>query len=526
MFITKILSSFASNILTTILHFSFVKEGLVVGILLLAFTLLIVMIFYLFLQKRSAKKLKSEVDATKVQLIEKTEIQNALFQGSIDPIIIFNLKNQVVDYNVAAEEFFGYNFFKLVGKEFPGNESFNNKFSEYLKVFKKGEGISGFNTYVKLYNGESIAVSISISPIFNSSHELTYLFFWYRDISKDQEFQKVLQQSEETYKRLFDNVNDAIIVLKKWDRRIIDANKKAYSLYGYTYLELMNSTLGLISLQIFDDYRQLDDIMSGKISSGLSTHKKKDGTIIHVEFSASVLSYKNEEVIIFVVRDITDRKIYEEQLQKSINEKEVLLREVHHRVKNNMQLINSLLELQIGTTNDAESVKTIKESQNRIRVMSMVYERLFESDDLYTIDAEKFVRSIVNYLYEVYRGSEKNIHVDYYIDKFPLNIETAVPVSLIICELVTNSFKYAFTESSYANTIEIRYNSEHQNGLPENNYKLIVVDNGKSFPYNLNPEKSSTLGLQLVYILAKQIKGKVTYDFQRGTKFQIEYEGI
>lgn len=519
-------SFFATYFLSNILHFTFVKEGVVIGTLLLALILLIIMIFYLFIEKRSSRKLKSEVDATKVQLVEKTEIQNALFQGSIDPIIIFNTKNQVVDYNIAAEEFFGYNFFKLIGKEFPGNESFNNKFTEYLKVFNKGEGISGFNTYVKLYNGENVAVSISISPIFNSSHELTNLFFWYRDISKDQEFQKVLQQSEETYKSLFDNVNDAILVLKKRDRRIIDANKKAYSLYGYTYLELMNSTLGLLSLEVFDDYRQLDDIMSGKITSGQSRHKKKDGTEIYVEFNASVLSYRNEDVIIFVARDITERKISEEQLQKSVNEKEILLREVHHRVKNNMQLINSLLDLQIGTATDSESIRTIMESQNRIKVMSMVYERLFESDDLYTIDVEKFVRSIVSYLYEVYRGSEKNIHIDYFIDKFPLNIETAIPVSLIICELVTNSLKYAFPESSYANTIEIRYNYDHQNGLPGSNYKLIVLDNGKSFPYNLNPEKSSTLGLQLVYILAKQIKGKVSYDFQRGTKFQIEYNGV
>ncbi len=513
-------------VLQTILHFTLMEEGLVIGALVLAVILLSIMFFYLFSEKRSAKKLKSEVDSTKVQLFEKTEIQNALFQGSVDPIIIFNTKNQVVDYNKTAEEFFGYNFFRLAGKEFPGNESFNIKFSDYMEIFNKGEGISGFNTYVRLNSGETVPVSISISPIFNATKELTNLFFWYRDISKDFEFQKILQQSEETYKSLFDNVNDAILVLKKQDRRIVDANKKALSLYGYTYLELINSTLGIISLQVFDDYRQLDDIMSGRIKSGESKHKRKDGTVIYVEFSVSVVSYKNEEVIIFVTRDITERKVYEEQLQKSVKEKEVLLREVHHRVKNNMQLITSLLDLQIGTKKDSETVKAFLESQNRIKVISMIYERLYESEDLHTIETEKFVRNIVGYLFEVYNGSEKNVHIDYLIDKFPLDIETAIPVSLILCELVTNSLKYAFLESSYANTIEISYTRAVQNELINNHYKITVRDNGKNFPYNLIPENSSTLGLQLVYILSRQIKGQVSYDFDKGTEFTVEYTGV
>ncbi len=512
-------------VLQTILHFTFMEEELVISALVLALILISIMVFYLFSEKRSAKKLKSEVDATKVQLFEKTEIQNALFQGSVDPIIIFNTKNQIVDYNEAAEKFFDYKFFKLISKEFPGNETFNTRFSDYLEIFNKGEGISGFNTQVRLNSGKTVPVSISISPIFNAAKKLTNLFFWYRDISKDYEFQKVLQQSEETYKSLFDNVNDAILVLKKRDRRIVDANKKAFSLYGYTYLELMNSTLGKISLQVFDDYRQLDDIMSGRIKSGESKHKKRDGTVIYVEFSASVVSYRNEDVIIFVTHDITERKIYEEQLQKTVKEKEVLLREIHNRVKNNMQLITSLLDLQIGTTKDKEAVKTLLESQNRIKVMSLIYERLYESDDLHTIDTEKFVRNIVGYLFEVYKGSEKNIHIDYFIDKFPLDSEIAIPVSLILCELVTNSLKYAFRERSYANTIEISYSRSVLNELPNSRYKITVKDNGKSFPYDLNPENSSTLGLQLVYILSKQIKGKVSYDFDKGTEFTVEYKG-
>jgi PAS domain S-box-containing protein len=509
-----------------ILQIDTIERGLIIGALLLALVMLFLLIFYLFSERRSSQKLKTQIDQSRIELIEKYEIQKALFQGSVDPIIIFSSENQVADFNKAAEEFFGYNFHRLIGKAFPGNKSFSNKMVEWMKSFKKGVGISGFNTFIRNNSGDIIPVSLSISPIFNVKGELTYMFFWYRDTRKDYEFQKALQQSEESYKRLFENVNDAILILRKSDKRIIDANKLAFKMYGFEYLELINSTLGIISNSIFDDYRQLEDIIAGNLKFGESTHKRKDGSQIHIEFNASVMDYKGHDAIIMVLRDITERRNYQEQLQKSLKEKEVLLREVHHRVKNNLQLITSLLDLQISSTKDQEAIKIFLESQNRIRVMSIVYERLYESDDLHTIDNQKFVQNITNYLYGVYNGGEKNVHLDFIIDRFPLEIETAVPIALILCELVTNSLKYAFPERSYANTIEIRYSRSFNNKTAPFSYQLSIKDNGGTFPANVIPENTSSLGLQLVYILSKQIKGKVSYDFNGGTEFRIEYAGV
>lgn len=509
-----------------ILHIEMIERGLIIGALSLALVLLVLLIYYLLSERRSSRKLKSQIDKSRIELIEKYEIQKALFQGSIDPIIIFSSNNQVADFNKAAEKFFGYNFHRLIGKEFPGNKSFSNKMSEWIKSFKKGDGISGFNTFIKNNSGDTIPVSISISPIFNVQGELIYLFFWYRDNSKDFKFHKALRQSEESYKRLFENVNDAILILRKSDRKIIDANKLAFKMYGFDYLELINSTLGKISNSIFDDYGQLEDIIAGKLKFGESTHKRKDGSHIYVEFNATVLDYKSQDAIIMVVRDITERRNYEERLQKSLKEKEALLREVHHRVKNNLQLITSLLDLQISSTKDQEAVKIFLESQNRIRVMSIVYERLYESVDLNTIDNQKFVQNITNYLYGVYNGGEKNVHLDFILDKFPLEIGTAVPIALILCELVTNSLKYAFPERSYANTIEIRYSRSIADKAATYSYLLSIKDNGGTFPANVIPENTSSLGLQLVYILSKQIKGKVSYNFNGGTEFTIEYAGV
>jgi PAS domain S-box-containing protein len=514
-----------SSLLQFILHIDIVSNNLILIVAFVFIVLLAVLFYTLFSERKSAQKLKSEIDATKIELVEKTEVQKALFQGSVDPIIIFNTKNLVVDYNKAAEDFFGYNFYKLVGKEFSANESFNNKVFEWMKQFNRGEGISGFNTFVHLNSGRMVPVSISISPIFNIQSELTYLFFWYRDISKDYEFQKALRDSEESYRNLFENVNDAILVLRKNDRRIIDANKRAFLMYGYRYLELVNSTLAILSLNVFDEYKLLDEITEGKISIGESIHKRKDGKKLFVEFNATVLNYKGEDVIIVVTRDISEHKAYEEQLHKTLKEKEILLREIHHRVKNNLQLITSLLDLQIGTTNDSEAIKVFIESQNRIRVMSIVYERLYESVDLHTIDTKRFVKDITDYLYGVYKGSEKNINIYYFIDDFDLDIERAVPVSLILCELVGNALKYAFQESSFSNTIEIKFTKDISDDDFTNSFHLEIRDNGGTFPTDLKPENSKKLGLQLVYILAKQLKGKLSYDFVGGTSFTLEYRG-
>lgn len=510
----------------TILHIDVFDHGLIAVFLLVALIILLLLLISLFSQNKSAKKLRMEVNATRVELVEKKEIEKTLFQGSVDPIVILDTRNCVVDFNKAAEKYFGYNFFRLVGKKFPANESFDNKFSDWMILFKEGKGISGFNTFIKLHSGNIVPVSISISPIFNIKDELTYLFFWYRDISKDHEFQKALQQSEESYKGLFDNVNDAILVLRKNDRRIVDANKKAFLMYGFNYLELINSTLGLLSMSVFDEYKLLNEIISGKIKIGESTHKKKDGTKIFIEFNASIVNYKNEDVIIMVTRDITERKNYESQLQKSVKEKEALLREIHHRVKNNLQLITSLLDLQIGNTVDSETKKVFLESQSRIRVLSIVYERLYESDDMHTIDTCKFVHNITGYLYDVYNGNEKNIHINYDLDKFPIDIQNAVPVSLIICELVTNALRYAFPESSYSNTIDIKFKVNNSDSADNNSYLLSVKDSGGTFPVDVQPDKTSTLGLQLVYILAGQLKGNVSFNFSGGTEFIIEYKGI
>jgi len=511
--------------LNTFLFIDTSNQGLIIAVLFTALVILLFMLYRLLSERRSAQKLKAEVDASKLEIVEKSEIKKALFQGSIDPIIIFNTKNLVVDYNKAAEDFFGYNFHKLIGKQFLANESFNHKFPEWLKLFRKGEGISSYNTFVNLNSGKTVPVSISISPIFDINKELTNLFFWYRDVSKDYEFQRALQQSEESYRKLFENVNDAILVLRKRDRRIIDANNLAFELYGYKYLELINSTLAILSVSVFDEYKLLDEIIGGQKKTIESIHKKKDGTEIHIEMNASVLNYKGEDVIILVTRDITDRKNFEAKLQKNIKEKEILLREVHHRVKNNMQLITSLLDLQISNTNEEETKKNILESQNRIRVMSIVYEILYESVDLHTINTQQFVQNITNYLYQVYNGAQKNIRINYSIDDFEIDIETAVPVSLIICELVTNSLKYAFPESSFSNTIEIEYKQTTSARNLKYPYSIIVKDNGGTFPVDLNPDSSNSLGLQLVYILARQIKGVVDYNFKNGTEFKIEFKG-
>lgn len=490
--------------------------------LILILAILFLLIYRLFSERKFTKKLKSEVDAHRVELLDKNELQKALFDGNVDPIIIFNTKNQIVSFNKSAEELFGYDLKNLIGKSFPGNELVDHKFPKWLSTCIKGSGISGISTFIKMTSGTMVPVSISISPIYNSVKEVTNLSFWYRDVSGDYKYQAALEQSEETYRGLFENNNDAILVLRKSDKKIIDSNAQASEMYGYKYNEFLNSTLALISFSVFDGYNELDRVISKKKKIGEAIHKTKDGLKLHIEFNASLLTYKGEEVILILSRDVSERKAHEERLYNSIKEKEVLVKEIHHRVKNNMQLINSLLDLQVTNLSDPEAVKVIVQSQYRIRVMSIVYQRLYETEDMHSIDSKKLVESIVGYLYDVHKGADHYVHLEYDFDKFTLELDEAIPVSLILCELISNSLIHAFPEKGYSNTLNVSFkllNNSNQTG----NCQLIVKDNGEKFPKDINPLETKSLGLQLVNILTKQLKGSISYNFEKATEFTITF---
>lgn len=245
-------------------------------------------------------------------------------------------------------------------------------------------------------------------------------------------------------------------------------------------------------------------------------YKHADGHYIWVETIGNPLSNHNGEFsgAVYITRDITELKNVENQLKSSLEEKEVLLREIHHRVKNNMQIISSLLNLQSRHITDEKTVNVLKESRNRVRSMAMVHEELYRSHDLSKIDFAEYSNRLLLGLFSSYGVNHSFIKPEINIENIFLDIDTAIPCGLIINELVSNSLKHAFVDLQEGK-VSIKFY------LKNEKYTLAVEDNGIGFPEDIEFENTKTLGLQLVNTLVKQLSGNINIYRDKGTLFKI-----
>jgi PAS domain S-box-containing protein len=217
------------------------------------------------------------------------------------------------------------------------------------------------------------------------------------------------------------------------------------------------------------------------------------------------------------IEDISDRKQAEAQLQASLREKEILLKEIHHRVKNNLMIVASLFTLQSLQVTDQRLLTILKDSQNRVKSMAIIHEILYDATDLSEIHLKDYIERLVNTIVSSYRRRRQSIAIQFDIEPIAVNIDTAVPCGLILNELITNSLKYAFPDDK-SGEVGISLHT-----LEPHYYVLSVWDNGIGFPEGLDFRRTDSLGMQLVCDLTRQLKGTVELDRSRGTRFQIRF---
>ncbi len=226
---------------------------------------------------------------------------------------------------------------------------------------------------------------------------------------------------------------------------------------------------------------------------------------------AEELSEINKELTAEVKR----RQEAEAAIRVSLQEKEVLLKEIHHRVKNNLQIISSLLHLQSGYIDDERTLQMFKESQSRIQSMALIHEKLYQSGDLARVDFSEYMDSLVSFLTRSYGAGGVGVSLD--VAPVFLSLDTSIPCGLIVSELVSNSFKYAFPEG-HSGHIYVALKP-----IDDEHYELCVGDTGVGFPEDVDFRETESLGLQLVTTLASQLDGKIALDRRRGTEFQIRF---
>jgi PAS domain S-box-containing protein len=231
-------------------------------------------------------------------------------------------------------------------------------------------------------------------------------------------------------------------------------------------------------------------------------------------------------------REIYERKRAESQINKSLKEKEVLLKEIHHRVKNNLQVISSLLSIQSRSVGDRGVKEIFNESNNRVKSMALIHEQLYKAHDLGSIDCGEYIKNLVAHIFESYRVDIVDIKYRVKIQEMSVDIDTAMNCGLIIGELVSNSLKHAFPTGWVKNkklrserevTIELRSDNYGRDDPQRRLYTLIVSNNGEPFPKHLDFQNAKTLGLQLVKTMVEQLDGNIEIKRGEGTSFKITF---
>ena len=342
------------------------------------------------------------------------------------------------------------------------------------------------------------------------------------DITDQVEAQKSINERTKFIETILNNLPLGIAVNEISSGKSTFINKEFQEIYGWPEEEIPNVKTLLNKAYPNVELRKN---ISSKITADIKGKKPENLFWDNIEIKSKTgekkyVSAKNiplydQNLIISTVQDITERIKADKQIQNSLEEKEILLREIHHRVKNNLQTISSLLDLQAESIKDPAALEAFRSSQSRIRSMALIHERLYKSEDLSRIKAQEYIKNLTDYLEATYDSLAGNIKLKTDVQNILLNLDTAIPCGLIINELVSNSMKYAFPGEE-AGTIEVSLLVSSTDSI-----SLSVKDDGIGIPDDINIENSPSLGLQLVHLLVKQIYGTFKMVRENGTRVEI-----
>ncbi len=344
------------------------------------------------------------------------------------------------------------------------------------------------------------------------------------NITERKKIEIKLQRSEEFLRNIVENIPNTIFI-KSADKLIFKmVNKAAENLFEHSREELIGKTdFDFFPINEADFFTQKDrEVLKNNklldIPEETILTKNSGQRILHTKKIPILNKEGNPQYLLGVSEDITERKKTEEQLKKSLNEKDVLLREIHHRVKNNMQIISSFLNLQSSQVFDKRDASLFTNVQDRVRSMALIHDNLYQSEDISSIQIKEYILALTSQLFATYSTLSKNIKLITDIMDITLNMETAIPLGLIISEMVTNSLKHAFPNSKGEISISLHTKDEET--------ELIIKDNGVGVPKDFYTQKPGKLGLQLLNTLVEQLEGTIKLDRSQGTTFKITFKEL
>jgi PAS domain S-box-containing protein len=441
-----------------------------------------------------------------------------LFNSISDAIYLINKKGIILEANTGLESTFGYSRKEVVGSHFkllsaPGKydeeriKEINKKASEKNSIKYEGWG--------RKKNGEVFPTEFLVNS--GSYFGEDVLIVIERDISSRRESEEALRHREGLFSKLFNSSPLGIALLNE-HREVEMVNDGFEQLFGYREHELKGLELDKVIVPEKDHDLAVQLSESEQVKEATEKRIRKDGTIIDVIiYAVPVVVDKSILGIYGIYVDITDRKKAEEDVRKSLHEKEMLLAEVHHRVKNNLAVITGLLELQSYSADNESARQILKESQARVNSIAMVHEKLYKSDDFSQVDVKQYLEELSLMIHKMMDPANLDVAIELNMEHVELPIIQAIPCGLLFNEVITNSFKHAFKGRK---TGEIKVCLIQR----ENEINLRIEDDGVGLPEIAENDIQKSMGMTLIKTLAKQLGAEYSFRNNPGAILEFKFQ--
>lgn len=441
-------------------------------------------------------------------------------ESAPNAMVMVNHHGSIEMVNTQAERLFDYSRAEMLGQkiEILVPDRFRNghptKRDMFLHAPQSRPMGAGRDLFGRRKDGSEFPIEIGLNPI--ETDEGMMILSSIVDISER-------KRLEERFRRVVESAPNAMVMVNSRGK-IEMVNTQAELLFQYTRAELLGQLIEILVPERFrhehPDKRRLffGDLQSRPMGAGRDLFgRRKDGSEFPIEIGLNPIETEDGMMVLSSIVDISDRKQKELRIQEALTEKDVLLGEIHHRVKNNLQVVHSLLSLQSSLINDEAVRNMLMDSQNRIQSMALIHQTLYQSNNFARVDFSDFLEALIPTLVNSYSISGKNITLAVDVDEVYLPINSAIPCGLLINELITNALKHAFTDRSEGK-ISVSLSTKDNNEI-----QLMISDDGNGIADHLNLDEVETLGLRLVNLLSQQLNGVLHIQRQHPTQFVLRF---
>lgn len=461
------------------------------------------------------------------ELRNSEEKYRDLFENSTDLIQSVDKEGIILFVNEAWKKTLGYKENEIIGK--PIFSFLHEDNVEHCKyIFKNLKELTNQNIEIifKTSKGKKIIAEGNISTKQENGKVIATRGI-FRDVTQSKDIQRQIIEKQSHLEGLINNTTDMILSIDR-DFNIIECNnvykqmiKRVYGtddligkyVLDYVYDKNHKKEFLAIYKRVFKTGKPHFEVFHQQADNNHEFYFETYYNPIQDSLSKQVIA------IAIFSRDITERVQTEEFIKKGLKEKEILLAEIHHRVKNNLQVISSILNLQSSYVSDEGTLDILKESQNRVKTMALIHESLYQTKDFSKINFTDYIKNLSGNLLYSYQIYDNLVEIKLDLDDIYIHLDQSIPAGLIVNELVTNSLKYAFPEKR-SGVVDLKIKEK------EGYLSIIVADNGVGMAKDINFENTDSLGLQLVYTLTEQLDGKINYKTEKnkGTKFEIKFK--